>query len=111
MSPAGASDHAFGHRDAEDAFNNGVPIVQQEVPDEYEGETVSGPTASTNHFQVTVYEPITEKGRRSRGIANTWNFQNEVLCARMVEKGFCMRGLCMRALGMRIRRHAQACSC
>jgi hypothetical protein len=110
VSPAGASD-AFGHRDAEEAFNNGEPIVQQEVPDEYEGEAVAGPTASTNHFQVTVYEPITQKGRRSRGIANTWNFQNEVLCARMVEKGFCMRGLGMRGLGMRMRRHAQACSC
>jgi hypothetical protein len=111
VSPAGASDDAFGHRDAEEAFNNGQPIVQQEVPDEYEGEAVAGPTASTNHFQVTVYEPVTQKGRRSRGIANTWNFQNEVLCARMVEKGFCMRGLGMRGLGMRMRRHAQACSC
>jgi hypothetical protein len=88
VSPAGASDDAFGHRDAEEAFNNGQPIVQQEVPDEYEGEAVAGPTASTNHFQVTVYEPVTQKGRRSRGIANTWNFQNEVLCARMVGRAW-----------------------
>jgi len=67
----------LGHRDGEQAFVKGEPISAQEVPDEYEGEAMLAPDTSTNQYTVTVYEPLAPAGRRNRGIASTWNSNQE----------------------------------
>jgi hypothetical protein len=69
----------MGHRDAEQAYIKGEPIAAQEVPDTYEGEAVMNPDFSTNQYMVTIYQPVPNDGRRIRGIANTWNENDEVL--------------------------------
>jgi len=69
----------LGHRDGENAFVKGEPIAAQEIPDEYEGEAMLAPDTSTNQYTVTVYEPLAAPGRRNRGIASTWNANQEVL--------------------------------
>mmetsp|Transcript_7625 Transcript_7625/g.6680 ORF Transcript_7625/g.6680 Transcript_7625/m.6680 type:complete len:103 (-) Transcript_7625:57-365(-) len=35
------------------------------------------PDTSTNQYTVTVYEPLAAPGRRNRGIASTWNANQE----------------------------------
>ena len=72
-----AGNEGLGHRNSAEAFDNQEPIAAQEVPEEYEGEAVAAPEASTNQFQVTVYEPLAKPGRRNRGIASTWDPYNE----------------------------------
>jgi len=67
----------LGHRDGAQAFVKGEPISAQEVPDEYEGEAMLAPDTSTNQYRVTVYEPLAAAGRRNRGIASTWNENEE----------------------------------
>jgi hypothetical protein len=37
------------------------------------------PDFSTNQYMVTIYQPVPNDGRRIRGIANTWNENDEVL--------------------------------
>ena len=77
--PAQEEATGMGHRDAEQAYIKGEPIAAQEVPDTYEGEAVMNPDFSTNQYMVTIYQPVPNDGRRIRGIANTWNENDEVL--------------------------------
>jgi hypothetical protein len=79
----------LGHRDSADAFANQEPIEAQAVPEEYEGEAILAPEASTNRYTVTVYEPLAKAGRRNRGVASTWDPYNEVQQSRRFLPVFC----------------------